>query len=105
MGPITLMDEVGIDVGAKATEIIKNIMENDGISKAMPSMLVSKMVVLGKKVSRFYRYENGISVLEDGEKVVDEEIYTTKISQKKEKHDTSSKSGSNQQALVVCIYQ
>jgi 3-hydroxyacyl-CoA dehydrogenase / enoyl-CoA hydratase / 3-hydroxybutyryl-CoA epimerase len=77
VGPITLMDEVGIDVGAKVIEIMKQYY---GDRMEFPNINAIDLFIkdgrLGKKVSKgFYVYKDGKSIMEDGSKVVDEEIY------------------------------
>ncbi|MCO4773363.1 MAG: enoyl-CoA hydratase/isomerase family protein [Deltaproteobacteria bacterium] len=77
VGPITLMDEVGIDVGAKVTETMET---HYGDRMEFPdSSMTSKFVEegrIGKKANKgFYRYENGKSVIEDGNKVIDPAIF------------------------------
>lgn len=74
VGPITLMDEVGIDVGAKILKIMKHYY---GHRMQFPEQLTTEPFVsegrFGRKVSKgFYLYKNGESVQEDGVKVVDE---------------------------------
>jgi 3-hydroxyacyl-CoA dehydrogenase/enoyl-CoA hydratase/3-hydroxybutyryl-CoA epimerase len=77
VGPITLMDEVGIDVGAKVTETMQ---AHYGDRMEFPDSAMTSRFVdegrIGKKASKgFYRYENGRSVLVDGHKVIDEDIF------------------------------
>ena len=75
VGPITLMDEVGIDVGAKVTAIMK---EHYGDRMWFPDdQMVQKFIAekrLGRKANKgFYLAKNGESVVEDGLKRVDPE--------------------------------
>jgi len=77
VGPITLMDEVGIDVGAKVTETME---AHYGDRMEFPeSSMTSKFIEegrIGKKANKgFYRYDNGKSVIVDGRKVIDEAIF------------------------------
>ncbi len=76
VGPVTLMDEVGIDVGAKVMEVMEKYYGGrmefpDGTTK--PFIEEGR---LGRKASKgFYLYENGKSTIERGKKLVDETIY------------------------------
>ena len=76
VGPITLMDEVGIDVGAKVMSVMKNYY---GERMQFPPDVSSKLIAegrLGRKNNKgFYVYEDGKSKLVKGEKVVDESVY------------------------------
>jgi 3-hydroxyacyl-CoA dehydrogenase / enoyl-CoA hydratase / 3-hydroxybutyryl-CoA epimerase len=77
VGPITLMDEVGIDVGAKVIKVMKEYysdrMEFPSVD-VIPEFMAEKR--LGRKSGLgFYRYENGESVIVQGKKVVDESVY------------------------------
>jgi len=77
VGPITLMDEVGIDVGAK---VIKVMREHYGDRLDLPDDDVNSVFVdegrLGRKTSKgFFVYEDGKSVTEAGRKVVDQAVY------------------------------
>lgn len=76
VGPITLMDEVGIDVGAKVIKIMK---ESYGERMEFPeSDLVDVFMAegrLGRKANKgFYVYEKGKSKLVKGQKVVDPKV-------------------------------
>lgn len=76
VGPITLMDEVGIDVGQKVLETMKAAYS---AHMDFPPDDIDKFVAegrLGRKASRgFYVYEGGKSKTEKGRKIVDEAIY------------------------------
>ncbi len=77
VGPITLMDEVGIDVGAK---VIKVMREHYGERLDLPDDDVNGVFVeegrLGRKASKgFFLYKDGKSVTEDGHKVIDPAVY------------------------------
>ena len=77
VGPITLMDEVGIDVGAKVTETMEL---HYGDRMEFPDSAMTKKFVeegrIGKKANKgFYKYEDGKSVLAGGRKVVDKDIF------------------------------
>ena len=78
VGPITLMDEVGIDVGAK---VIKVMREHYGHRLELPDDDVNGQFVedgrLGRKANKgFFLYQNGESVTQEGRKVVDQAVYT-----------------------------
>ncbi len=76
VGPITLMDEVGIDVGLKVMKVMK---EHYSDRMQFPPDISQALIDegrLGRKNNKgFFKYENGKSVLEKGEKVVDETVY------------------------------
>jgi 3-hydroxyacyl-CoA dehydrogenase/enoyl-CoA hydratase/3-hydroxybutyryl-CoA epimerase len=59
VGPIALLDEVGLDVGEKAAGVMREAYGD----RLAPSPVIAKMVAdgrLGRKSGRgFYRYENG----------------------------------------------
>ena len=76
VGPITLLDEVGIDVGAK---IIRVMQKYYGDRMQFPDMTTIDNFIaekrFGKKNSKgFFVYEKGKSKMVDGKKVVDESI-------------------------------
>jgi 3-hydroxyacyl-CoA dehydrogenase/enoyl-CoA hydratase/3-hydroxybutyryl-CoA epimerase len=76
VGPITLLDEVGIDVGAK---IIRVMQKYYGDRMQFPDMTTIDNFIaekrFGKKNSKgFFVYENGKSKMVNGKKVVDEGI-------------------------------
>lgn len=76
VGPITLLDEVGIDVGAK---IIRIMQQYYGDRMEFPDMSTIDNFIaekrFGKKNSKgFFVYENGKSKMVNGKKVVDESI-------------------------------
>ena len=76
VGPITLLDEVGIDVGAK---IIKIMQRYYGDRMEFPDMTTMDNFIaekrFGKKNNKgFFIYENGKSKMVKGKKVVDETI-------------------------------
>ena len=76
VGPITLLDEVGIDVGAKIIKVMKKYY---GDRMQFPDMtLIDDFIEekrFGKKNSKgFYLYEKGESKVVNGKKVVDETI-------------------------------
>ncbi|MEC8379165.1 MAG: 3-hydroxyacyl-CoA dehydrogenase NAD-binding domain-containing protein [Myxococcota bacterium] len=78
VGPFTLMDEVGIDVGAKVTSIMKEYYSDH---MDFPDLEATQKFIdegrLGKKTSKgFYRYENGRSITKNGQKVVDADVYS-----------------------------
>ena len=73
VGPIALMDEVGIDVGAKT---LKTMKEYYADRMQFPDFDLLEGFLkegrLGKKTSKgFFKYEKGKSVIENGRKVVD----------------------------------
>ena len=77
VGPVTLMDEVGIDVGAKVLHTMK---EHYGKRLEFPDSSMNDKFIeegrIGKKASKgFYKYANGKSVIENGKKVIDPAIY------------------------------
>ena len=77
VGPITLMDEVGIDVGAKVTKVMK---EHYGDRLQLPDDDVNATFInegrLGRKANKgFFLYKDGDSVTSDGRKVVDQSVY------------------------------
>ncbi len=76
VGPITLMDEVGIDVGQKVLETMKEAYSGH---MEFPPDDIGRFVQegrLGRKANKgFYLYEKGKSKTEKGEKVVDPAIY------------------------------
>jgi 3-hydroxyacyl-CoA dehydrogenase / enoyl-CoA hydratase / 3-hydroxybutyryl-CoA epimerase len=76
VGPITLMDEVGIDVGQKVLETMKHAYSGH---MDFPPNDIDRFVTdgrLGRKASRgFYVYEKGRSKTVKGKKVVDDAIY------------------------------
>jgi len=77
VGPITLMDEVGIDVGAKVMETMEGHY-GDRLEFPADSMTPKFLEEgrFGKKANKgFYLYENGKSVTRDGKKVIDEAIW------------------------------
>lgn len=76
VGPITLMDEVGIDVGQKVLDTMKEAYSGH---MEFPPDDIGRFVQegrLGRKANKgFFLYENGKSKTENGEKVVDPAIY------------------------------
>ena len=77
VGPLTLLDEVGIDVGAK---IIKIMKEHYGDRMELPDAATTDVFVnegrLGRKSNKgFYVYEKNKSKMEKGQKIVDAGIY------------------------------
>ena len=76
VGPITLMDEVGIDVGQKVLGVMR---EHYSGHMDFPPDAVGEFVAegrLGRKASKgFYEYDNGESKTVRGHKVVDEAVY------------------------------
>jgi 3-hydroxyacyl-CoA dehydrogenase / enoyl-CoA hydratase / 3-hydroxybutyryl-CoA epimerase len=73
VGPITLMDEVGIDVGSKVIGIMK---EHYGHRMEFPETDANEAFIkegrLGKKAGKgFYLYDSGKSRMEGGRKVPD----------------------------------
>ncbi|MBD89807.1 MAG: fatty acid oxidation complex subunit alpha FadJ [Deltaproteobacteria bacterium] len=73
VGPITLMDEVGIDVGAK---VLKTMRAAYGERMQIPDSAMTDAFLaegrMGRKASKgFYVYENGESKLSGGKKIVD----------------------------------
>ena len=74
VGPITLMDEVGLDVGFKTLKTMKEYYSD---RMQFPDFSLMEAFLkegrLGKKTSKgFFTYEKGKSVVEDGRKVVDQ---------------------------------
>lgn len=76
MGPMELIDEVGIDIGDKALGVLYSAYGE----RMKPSALISKIVAtgrLGKKTRKgMYVYEGGKNGSDRFEKVFDEEIYS-----------------------------
>lgn len=76
VGPITLMDEVGIDVGVKVMKVMK---DHYGDRMQFPPDVSQVMIDegrLGRKNNKgFYKYADGKSVLVKGKKVIDETVY------------------------------
>ncbi len=76
VGPITLMDEVGIDVGVKVMKVMKHYY---GERMQFPPDVSQALVDegrLGRKASLgFYAYKDGKSTTEKGKKVVDVSVY------------------------------
>ena len=76
VGPITLMDEVGIDVGVKVMKVMK---EHYSARMQFPPDISQALIDegrLGRKNNKgFFLYESGKSVLEKGQKVIDETVY------------------------------
>lgn len=73
VGPITLMDEVGIDVGAK---VLKTMRAAYGERMQIPESSMTDAFLaegrMGRKASKgFYVYEDGESKLSGGKKIVD----------------------------------
>jgi 3-hydroxyacyl-CoA dehydrogenase/enoyl-CoA hydratase/3-hydroxybutyryl-CoA epimerase len=76
VGPITLMDEVGIDVGLKVMKVMKQFYSERMQFPPDISQALIDEGRLGRKNNKgFFQYENGKSVLEKGEKVIDPTIY------------------------------
>lgn len=76
VGPITLLDEVGIDVGSKITEVMKKYFGDRMVVPTDASDAFVKEGRFGRKSGKgFYKYEDGKSVTVKGKKVVDEDIY------------------------------
>jgi 3-hydroxyacyl-CoA dehydrogenase/enoyl-CoA hydratase/3-hydroxybutyryl-CoA epimerase len=76
VGPITLMDEVGIDVGAK---VLKVMGQYYGDRMDLPDVSVIDSFLAedrrGRKSGKgFYLYEKGESVTRGGKKVVDPDV-------------------------------
>jgi len=75
VGPITLLDEVGIDVGTKAGKILHDAF---GDRLAPPEVLVkvAEDGRAGRKNNKgFYRYKDGKKVKNKGQDVVDASVY------------------------------
>ncbi|MSQ83265.1 MAG: fatty acid oxidation complex subunit alpha FadJ [Myxococcales bacterium] len=77
VGPITLTDEVGIDVGVK---VLKTIRKYYGERLQLPPDISSKLLEEGrfgrKNNKGFYKYSNGKSELDkDGKKIIDDTVY------------------------------
>lgn len=76
VGPITLMDEVGIDVGAKVMKVMKQYY---GDRMQFPPDVSSQLIEegrLGRKNGKgFFVYADGKSVMDKGQKVVDASVY------------------------------
>ncbi len=76
VGPITLMDEVGIDVGVKVMKVMKHYYGQRMQFPPDVSLALVDDGRLGRKASKgFFKYENGKSVLVKGHKVIDEGVY------------------------------
>ncbi len=74
VGPVTLIDEVGIDVGAHVTEVLSKMFAKRGVSStdAMGRLLAEGYK--GRKNGKgFYKYEKGSS--EKGKKEVNTAVY------------------------------
>ena len=76
VGPIALMDEVGIDVGQK---VLATMKEYYSAHMEFPPDAIGDFIAegrLGRKANKgFYVYEDGKSKTERGHKVVDEAVY------------------------------
>ncbi|MBM4344202.1 MAG: enoyl-CoA hydratase/isomerase family protein [Deltaproteobacteria bacterium] len=77
VGPITLSDEVGIDVGVK---VLKTIRQYYGERMQLPPDVSGKLLEEGrygrKNNKGFYKYKNGKSELDnDGRKIIDDTVY------------------------------
>lgn len=76
VGPVTLLDEVGIDVGSKVTETMKAYFA--GRMEFPDDSITKKFLAegrLGRKASKgFYVYENGDTKKVGGKKVVDNAV-------------------------------
>ena len=71
VGPIKLLDEVGIDVGAKINEVMRPFLEERGVSLSAKGKDVVEAGYKGRKNDKgFYKYEEGKK-----SKEVNEEIY------------------------------
>ncbi len=72
VGPLTLLDEVGINVGAKITEVMRDFFETRGVQPSRAGKEVVEAGYKGRKNKKgFYKYEGGKS--EDKE--VNTDIY------------------------------
>ena len=72
VGPLTLLDEVGIDVGAKITEVMRDFFEERGVTPSRAGQEVVEAGYKGRKNKKgFYKYEGG----GDKEKEVNPDIY------------------------------
>ncbi len=76
VGPITLMDEVGIDVGQK---VLATMQEHYSGHMDFPPDNINKFLDegrLGRKADKgFFVYENGKSKVVKGHKIIDEGVY------------------------------
>ncbi|MBN2159790.1 MAG: enoyl-CoA hydratase/isomerase family protein [Spirochaetes bacterium] len=73
VGPITLLDEVGIDVGIHVIQEVKPIFEPRGITAPMDFGVLSEKGFLGRKSKKgLYRYD---LPKKKGKKPVNEEVY------------------------------
>lgn len=76
VGPITLMDEVGIDVGQKVLDTMRTHYSEH---MEFPPDNISKFLEegrLGRKANKgFFLYEKGKSQMVKGHKVIDESVY------------------------------
>ena len=73
VGPLTLLDEVGIDVGAKITEVMRGFFEARGIQPSRAGKEVVEAGYKGRKNKKgFYKYEGGNK---EGDKEVNPDIY------------------------------
>lgn len=73
VGPVALLDEVGIDVGAHVADTLSNKFEERGAKTSKKSKQLVNDNYLGRKNKRgFYKYEEGSKK----KKEVNEEIYT-----------------------------
>ena len=72
VGPLTLLDEVGIDVGAKITEVMRDFFEARGVQPSRAGKEVVEAGYKGRKNKKgFYTYEGGKSEY----KAVNADIY------------------------------
>jgi 3-hydroxyacyl-CoA dehydrogenase/enoyl-CoA hydratase/3-hydroxybutyryl-CoA epimerase len=73
VGPLTLLDEVGIDVGIHVIEEVRPIFERRGITQAMDFTLLQDKGFLGRKSKKgLYRYD---LPKKKGKKPVNAEVY------------------------------
>ncbi len=76
VGPITLMDEVGIDVGLKVMKVMKeHYYDRMQFPPDISQALIDEGRLGRKNNKGFFKYAGGKSVLEKGEKVVDATVY------------------------------
>lgn len=76
VGPLTLLDEVGLDVGAHITEVLRPLMKKRGLSLSEAGAALVGAGYKGRKNGRgFYRYDGVGDKNGDRNKEVNSEVY------------------------------